>query len=267
MGDMVANTYGQIAEWWDNRIMTCIGNHDTASYSNGVYNWTALSMADRAAYYIAPFEANWGIIHTSGTSYYYKDFATQKVRLIVMDAMLYNGTATAETTAQTEWLASLLSDAITNNYHVIIAIHAPHSGSSAKECSFSRYGQTAMPTRTDCNTPTEVIQTVATAITNGLHFIGYIVGHTHQDNIWDASGDGKQYMYCITCATVTKAQWITSDQYRSETADAYNLISIDTAHTLVKIIRGGGADIDDHMRTRKAICINYTTGEIVGQVS
>lgn len=265
-GDMAANTYGQISEWWDSRIMTCIGNHDTASYSNEAYNWTALSMADRDAYYIAPFESNWGIIHTSGTSYYYKDFATQKIRLIVMDTMLYTGTPGSEATAQTAWLANLLSDAITNNLHVLIAIHSPHGGAVAKECSFSRYGQGTMPTWTDCNTPQTVIDTVADAITNGLHFIGYIVGHTHQDNIWDAEGDGKQLMYCITCGSVSKPQWINSDQYRSETADAYNLISIDTAHTLVKIIRGGGANIDDHMRTRKAICFNYSTGQIVGEV-
>ena len=62
------------------------------------------------------------------------------------------------------------------------------------------------------------------------------------------------------------AQWINSDQNRSITEDAYNLVTIDTANTLVKIVRGGGADIDDHMRTRKAICFNYSTGEKVGEV-
>ena len=265
-GDIVANSAGQIASWWDESVMTCIGNHDSASYADGVYNWTALSMADRDAYYIAPFESNWDVIHTSGTSYYYKDYATQKVRLIVMDVMLYNDNG-AEATAQTAWLSNLLSSAITNNLHVLIAIHAPHGGAVAEACSFSRYGQTAMPTLPDCNTPQTVIDAVAAAIGNGLHFIGYLVGHTHQDNVWDAEGDGKQLMYCITCAIVSNAnQWKNSDQYRGTDADAYNLVTIDTENTLVKIVRGGGADIDDHMRTRKAICINYSTGAIVGEV-
>ena len=62
------------------------------------------------------------------------------------------------------------------------------------------------------------------------------------------------------------AQWRNSDQYRSASQDAYNLISIDTINTLIKIVRGGGADIDNHMRTRKGIAFNYSTGEIVGQV-
>lgn len=265
-GDIVANTYAQITSWWNEKIMTCIGNHDTASYSNGVYNWTALNMANRDAYYIAPFESEWGIVHTSGTSYYYKDYIDQNVRLIVMDAMLYNDNG-AEATAQTTWLSGLLSDATTNDLHVIIAIHAPHGGATAIECSFSKYNQVALPTYTDCNTPQIVIDTVANAIENGLHFIGYIVGHTHQDNIWDAESNGKQLMYCITCASVNYVgQWENSDQNRNINEDAFNLITIDTQNTLVKIIRGGGADIDDHMRTRKAICFNYSTGEMVGEV-
>lgn len=266
-GDMTANTYGQISSWWNPVIMTCIGNHDCASYDSTTgYNWTALSMANRDAYYIAPFESNWGITHTSGTSYYYKDYTAAKVRLIVMDAMLYTN-AGSEATAQTSWLNDLLSSAITNNLHVLIAIHAPHGGATAEDCSFSKYGGGTMPTNGDCNTPQTVIDAVAAKITAGLKFIGYLVGHTHQDNVWDAEGNGKQLMYCITCAAVSQtAQWQNADMYRGVDADAFNIVTIDTSNTLVKIVRCGGADIDDHMRTRKAICFNYSTGEKVGEV-
>lgn len=267
-GDIVSNTYGEIASWWDPTVMTCIGNHETASYNASTgYDWTALSMADRDAYYIAPFESGWGITHSAGTSYYYKDYTTQKIRLIVMDVMLYSGTPGAEAAAQTTWLSGLLSDSITNDLHVLIAIHAPHGGATPIDCSFSKFGQGTMPTRAECNTPSTVTDAVAAAITNGLHFIGYIVGHTHQDNMWDATGDGSQLMYCVTCAAVSYApQWQNSDQHRDTETDAYNLVTIDTASTLVKIVRGGGADIDDHMRTRQAICFNYSTGEMVGEV-
>ena len=267
-GDMVSNTAGQISSWWDEDIMTCIGNHETASYSADTgYDWTALSMADRDAYYIAPFEDNWGITHTSGTSYYYKDYDDQKVRLIVMDGMLYLNPG-AEATAQTSWLEGLLASAITSGLHVLIAIHSPHNGAKSVNCSFSKYGAPlTMGLDVSCNTPQDVIDTVATKITAGLHFIGYICGHTHQDNIWDAEDDGKQLMYTITCAAVTQvAQWRNSDQHRDTDADAFNLVTIDTNRTLIKIVRGGGADIDDHMRTRKAICFNYSTGEKVGEV-
>lgn len=264
-GDMVRYKAEPIDSWWDENIMTCIGNHDTASFENNTYDWTALSMTDRDAYYIAPFESSWGITHTSGTSYYYKDYTAQNVRLIVMDAMLYNDNG-AEATAQTAWLENLLASAITNSLHVLIAIHAPHGGATAEDCSFSRYGQSTMPTLSDCNTPQTVIDAVATKISAGLKFIGYLCGHTHQDNVWDAENNGKQLMYCITCATVDEVQWVNSDQYRGFTADAFNIVTVDTAHTLVKIIRCGGADLDDHMRVRKAICFDYSTGQMVGEI-
>ena len=265
-GDMVANVGGSIASWWTPKVLTCIGNHDTASYETGTgYNWTALTMAQRDQYYIAPYESNWDVVHTSGTSYYYKDYSSAKVRLIVMDSMLYTSGG-SEATAQTTWLEGLLSSAITAGLHVLIAIHSPHGGAKAVDCSFSKYGQGEMPTYSDCNTPQTVIDTVATAIIGGLHFIGYIVGHTHQDNIWDAEGDGTQLMYCVTCAiTKQEAQWRSSDQHRSETQDAYNLVTIDTNNSLIKLIRGGGTDSDDRMRARKAICIDYSTGTVVSE--
>ena len=266
-GDIVAGTYEQIASWWPNYILTCIGNHDTASYTSGSgYDWTALSMADRDAYYIAPFESNWGITHTSGTSYYYKDYQSAHVRLIVMDAMLYTDNG-AEATAQNTWLENLLADAITNNLHVLIAIHSPHGGATAKVCSFSKYNEGVMPTNADCNTPQTVIDIVEAKKNNGLKFIGYIVGHTHKDDIWDCENNGSQLMYCITCANVLQtAQWSNADMQRSAAQDAFNMVVIDTAHTLVKLIRGGGANIDNVMRPRKGITFNYSTGEIVGEI-
>lgn len=268
-GDMVANTGGNISSWWDSSFMTCVGNHDSATKSGTTYNWNGVSMADREAYYITPYKDSWGdIVHTNGTSYYYKDYATEKIRLIVIDAMLYTGTAMeTEATAQTAWLTDALSGAVSAGLHVLIATHAPHGGAKKVESSFSQNWQTIMPTQADCDTPQTVIDTVAQAITDGLHFIGYLCGHTHRDVLWDAIGDKSQLMYCITCANVdTPAQWRVGDLYRDINRDAYNLVTIDTTNTLVKIVRGGGADISNDMRTRKGICINYTTGDIVGEI-
>ena len=269
-GDIVANSGGAISSWWIPDILTCVGNHDSASYSSeSGYNWTAVSMADRNAYYIAPFESNWGVVHTAGTSYYYKDYTTQNVRMIVMDGMLYMGTPGAEATAQTAWLENLLSDAITSNLHVLIAIHAAYGGATVKECTFSQLGTYSVaPSYSDCNTPQIVIDTVAAKITAGLKFIGYIIGHEHKDFIYDVANDGKQMMYCVTCAAVNYApQWRGSDQYRDTSLDAYNLVTIDTANTLIKLVRGGGADADDRGRQRKYICVNYSTGQIVGETT
>ena len=266
-GDMVSNQATEITTWWDAKAMTCIGNHDSAVYDSvSGYDWTALSMADRDAYYIAPFESNWGVTHTSGTSYYYKDYASQNVRLIVMDSMLYTDNG-EEATAQTAWLNNLLEDAITNELHVVIAIHAPHGGAMPVDCSFTMANELVFPTRSDCNTPQIIIDAVATKIASGMKFIGYLCGHVHQDDIWDAEGDGTQLMYAVTCAnSASSSAWWYSDQTRNANEDAYNLVTIDTANTLVKIVRGGGANVDCNGRTRKYICFNYSTGAKVGEV-
>ena len=267
-GDLVANAGGAISSWWIPEIMTCVGNHDSATYSSGNYNWTAVSMADRDAYYIAPFESNWNVVHTAGTSYYYKDYTTQNVRLIVMDGMLYMGTPGAEATSQTAWLEGLLSDAISNNLHVLIAIHSAHGGAAVKECTFSQLDTFSVaPSHGDCNTPQTVVDAVASAISSGLKFCGYIIGHEHKDFVYDAENDGTQMMYCVTCAASDNAQWFGSDQFRSANLDAYNLVTIDTANTLIKLVRGGGADVDDRGRQRKYICFNYSTGQIVGETT
>ena len=261
-GDMVQNTYGEIASWWNPNVLTVIGNHDTASYSGGVYNWTALSVANRIAYYISPFENNWGINRPSGKSYYYKDYTTQKVRLIVLDGMLYMASDTTEATAQTSWLSGLLDSAITAGLHVLIAIHAPSVGAMPLHCDFTKLNETVFPALTDCATPASIPNLIETKKANGLNFIGYICGHWHQDGIYFPNNT-KQLEYCITTANVVDtAQWQANDQFRNTTMDAYNVISIDTANNTIKIVRGGGADIDCYMRPRKEISFNYAERRI-----
>lgn len=263
-GDMVAHTAGSIASWWNSRVLTTIGNHDAASFDGNNYNWNALTMAEKDAYYIAPFESNWNITHTAGTSYYYKDYTTQRVRLIVLDAQLYWNT-NSDASTQTTWLAAILNEAIVNNYAVLIAIHAPAPGAPVEDCSFSRYHRTNMEILTDSFTPPAVISVVAAAINNGLEFIGYLCGHNHQDYIFKAAPG--QLGFCVTCANVVNVnQWKGSDQDRDATMDAYNLVTVDPYETTVKIIRGGGADCDNLTRDRVAICYNYTTGELVGEI-
>ena len=263
-GDMSANVGGAIDTWWPETVLTTVGNHDTATWDGAAYDWTAVSVADRISYYISPFEDNWGITRGSGKSYYYKDYADHGVRLIVMDVMLYTAGG-ADATAQTTWLSGLLSDAISSDLHVLIAIHAPHV-SSAVDCNFSKYGQGVWSGDASCNTPQSVIDAVASAITGGLKFVGYLCGHTHQDNVWDATGDGTQLMYGITCAaTTSRPQWTNSDQDRTGEQDAFNIVTIDPARTLIKIIRGGGANVDDHLRSRKTICIDYSTNTIISE--
>lgn len=266
-GDIVANSYGSISSWWNSKIMTCIGNHDSASYSSGTYDWTYLPMSERSALYIEPFEAFWGVNHEQGTSYYYKDFTNKKVRLIVIDTMLYMSDSTSsEASAQTVWLQTLLNTAKENGYHVIIATHAPNGLAKSMECSFSKYhtSERVMPIEKDCTLPNSIVDTVKTAIDGGLHFVGYICGHTHQDDIWVCAGDSRQLMYCIATSNVENInQWKNTDLWHGENCNAYNLVTINTSTKTLCLIRGGGANADKFVRERKMICFDYANAKII----
>lgn len=292
-GDLVNNVAGQIDSWWDESIMTTIGNHDTRIGDD----WTALSVADRIAYYISPFEENWGVVRGEGQSYYYKDFADAKVRLIVIDAMLYiplpeldpdepdaaNDLSPAAQ-AQNEWLSNTMDEATNLGYHVLIAAHAPCRGATPFACSFTHAGRTEpyVGHRNTCALSESVVELVKAKITAGCNFVGYLVGHTHKDDIWQAPDDPRQFFFTITCATWSQ----TADQAREvdrssadytgsrsswdyasgANYDAANLVTIDTSRSLIKIIRVGGADIDMYMRRRKAICIRYSDGTLMGEM-
>lgn len=266
-GDIVANSNGDISSWWNSKIMTCIGNHDSASYSSGVYNWTFLPMSERDSLYIAPFESIWNVTHEKGTSYYHKDYVDKKVRLIVIDTMLYMSDSTLdEATNQTSWLQLLLNNAKESGYHVIIATHAPNGLAKSMDCSFSKYhtSERVMPVEKDCTLPNSVVDTVKTLIDGGLHFIGYICGHTHQDDIWVCAGDNRQLMYCIATSNVENInQWKNTDLWHGKNCNAYNLVTINTSTKTVCIIRGGGANVDKFMRERKLICIDYAHAKLI----
>lgn len=266
-GDIVADSYGSISSWWNSKIMTCIGNHDSASYSSGIYDWTYLPMSERSKLYIEPFEAFWNVNHNQGTSYYYKDFADKKVRLIVIDTMLYMSDPTySEASAQTVWLQTLLNTAKENGYHVIIATHAPNGLAKSMECSFSKYhtSERVMPIEKDCTLPNSIVDTVKTAIDGGLHFVGYICGHTHQDDIWVCAGDNRQLMYCIATSNVENInQWKNTDLWHGENCNAYNLVTINTSTKTLCLIRGGGANADKFVRERKMICFDYANAKLI----
>lgn len=266
-GDIVANSYSSISSWWNSKIMTCIGNHDSASYSSGTYDWTYLPMSERSKLYIEPFESFWNVNHDQGTSYYYKDFVDKKVRLIVIDTMLYMSDSTSsEASAQTVWLQTLLKTAKENGYHVIIATHAPNGLAKSMDCSFSKYhiSERVMPIEKDCTLPNSVVDTVKTSIDGGLNFIGYICGHTHQDDIWVCAGDSRQLMYGIATSNVENInQWINTDLWHGENCNAYNLVTINTSTKTLCLIRGGGANADKFMRERKMICIDYANAKLI----
>ena len=261
-GDMVNTESTAIESWWEPTVLIAIGNHEAGKRVNGVWDYNAVPMADRDTLFIAPFEENWNIVHTSGTSYYYKDYASKNIRLIVLDVQLYLE-STAETTAQTTWFANLLSDANTNGLHVLVAVHGPSVGGSCLECSFNKNGYTGTIDDNMSFTPQAIIDAVSAEKLLGLKFIGYISGHKHVDYLHKPTQD--QIEVNVACANRTQGG--TNDLSKSDDEIAYNIVVVDTQHTLLKVIRGGGKNIDNLMRTRKAISFDYSTGNMIAEIN
>jgi len=276
-GDMVVdNSSESIKSWWEPTVLTCMGNHDCAVRTDHdgtiSYDWNNLTMHERDNAYISPFEAQWGnIVHENGTSYYYKDYPTKKVRLVVVDIMLYLSRAGStlretESSAQTLWLEDTLQSAIDSGYHVVIATHYPLRGAKIKDCSFSPYNSDGKLFEGDAFT-TILHETVDKYIQKGLHFVCYLSGHNHKDAVVYVDKTTQQIQVLIACAhTRNRGLWSYGDQYRGPDDDAINIVCVDTYHNLLKLVRISGANIDEYMRPRKAICINYTTGEVVSEV-
>lgn len=119
-GDMT-NNYSDGMTYWDSvsgteRILTCIGNHDGLANHNVDWYSGQCTMLEAYNKFINPYISNWNVTHDVGKTYYYKDYNSEKIRLIVLDSMR-SGT---DATNQNTWLESVLSSAKSKGYSVVM---------------------------------------------------------------------------------------------------------------------------------------------------
>lgn len=257
-GDMVNNTYADGFAWWGNipgaeKILTCIGNHDVSDGTS--YNKYGITTQEAYNTYFAPYIANWGVTHTGTNTYYYKDYSSKKIRLIVLDYLLEGGNATAQNT----WLQSALSGAKTNGYTVVIAQHCQMSNFQSIPSNF-----TMVYKMTSYQYPTIYQASVQSFIDDGGEFACYIAGHTHWDMLCINPDYPDQICVCVTCTAITGRD---NDQIRvggTKSQDGANIVTIDTTSKTVKLIRVG-ADIDSYLRPRNVLSISYADKTLFAQ--
>ena len=177
-------------------ILKSCGNHEK--------KFLNLSMTNAQVY------TNWGLTTNTGGLYYYKDYSTQKIRIIALNP--YDTEITADDStfsqAQIDWFINTLKSAITSNYAVLIMRHNFDGGKSVS----NNYGfyqrffwwDGHFETELNCSgTPIEDIVhafmtggtisetytfkngapsiTVDTSFSTAGHFIAYLIGHNHAD--------------------------------------------------------------------------------------
>lgn len=250
-------------------IMNVVGNHDT----RGADGWQQYVGLDVYNALIAPYVDGWGVTQpadaaTNGYCYYYKDYAAQSLRLVVVDIMGYDST-------EDTWLADVLASAKSSGYHVVIATHfagsrdGEHQSENAfnvVECNYSTlqissgnasglYGYNALAYM--------MTPTVKDFIDGGGKFVGYIQGHYHLDFVAKLAEDPRQLIYAIGSSKAGE----TRDYNHvggTRAQDEFQIISIDTYMNTVRLFKVG-ANIDQYGRQKNSVCVNYGSGTVVAQ--
>ena len=256
-GDYVLNDYRDGMAFWTGvsgaeNILGVIGNHDATNtsdhYGTGV---TQANLISRYFYNIA----NWGVTQAEGKTWWYKDYATKGIRLIGLNTSV-DSTNAAD---QLSWLTTVLADAITNNYSVIITEHFPLNGEK-KDTNFTSLDDEINSAHT---VGQDIVDAVDDFIDNGGEFICYLNGHTHFDFVVSANSTHPQIGVAVT--TAKNEDGCYGDQARKRNTrsnDAFNLVSIDPIGKLVKVVRVG-ANVDHYLRPRDIMTFNYLTGKVI----
>lgn len=246
-----------------------IGNHDTnicnyTAAENPVNNHKAMGIQEALTRYYANINS-WGVVRpSSDVCYYYKDYATQKVRLICLDVQFWDSD-----NIELAWLESTLAGAITAGYSVIIAAHCipgditgytgtnftdySYPDSVADYSSFGRYPSGA------------AIPAIETFIQNGGEFICWLCGHNHKNRIAKCTNSPN-----ITVVQIENAgsfnSWTTHSNNRTATGlysrTCANAVSVNTDDKLLKLVRFG-TNIDSHMRKADYLCFDYSTHQVI----
>ena len=262
-GDTVDNSFADGIAWYEDvqgsgNILNVIGNHDNAAIVGGELDMEAHTGKECYDAYIAPFAENWNATFptdaaTAGKCYYYKDFATQNLRLIIVDVMHYDNT-------QDGWLADVLSDAKTNQLSVVIAAHNTPVGIDYVECSFSSKIFTGF-NGVSWSESASMWTTVQTFIDAGGKFLCYLVGHTHADIVTVGHDYPKQLAIYVTTATTTHDEESKRVKW-TKTEDDFNIVSFDTTRNIIKVIKVG-CDYNAAMQHRDVLSIkvDYTAAD------
>lgn len=272
-GDSVSNSFNQVSDadyvsYWDGsnaqNALFCIGNHDTAKYDSSTgYSWTEYVGKEAYDRYIKPYISSWGVTQPSGAEtngycYYYKDYAEQKLRVVVLDVM----DIVKEPTAQKAWFVETLASAKDANLSVMCICHYPVSGNgidSTFNCLSPKY-EAYSPTLSN-----DFVNAVKDFIDNGGDFVCYLSGDTHRDFFGTAKLDDRQASVVVSTSSGYSGQQQFDNIERvpeTKSQDLFNVIGVDTYHGWFTIFRVG-ADTDSSLRHIGTLCYDYRNKKLL----
>lgn len=258
-GDLVVDKLSDGLDFWndnsDGDVLICIGNHDSLG-SNGWAN--PVSQQTLYETYIAPYEENWSAETVNGHSYWYKDYDDKKIRLIAVDATIYD---TTEQLNQMTWFESALNGAITNGYAVVGAIHFPPMATNFQKID-SNFTALMHSTGSDMSVfawstyNTDILEAIDQFIDDGGDFVCWLSGHTHYDLVSYDNRFPRQLFVTISCAMPSDAMEEKIRDTGRGSGLVLNTVCVDTVRKYVKLIRYG-AEWDDCLRHAGTCVIKY----------
>ena len=223
--------------------------------TSGGYTYAGKDAYDR---FLAPFISQWGVTQpadaaANGYCYYYKDYATQQIRLIVLDCMKYDST-------QAAWLSDTLASARSAGYGVIIANHYQPGEITQEDCSFSIMGQETYSTSLMLSS--EAAGLVDSFIVAGGEFICWIAGHAHKDVFGTLTSFPNQTIVLIERAGAFVDYTGEARVVGTKSQDAFNIMAVDRATHTIRIVRVG-SDLDMYLRSKQFLSWNYQTCKLI----
>lgn len=249
--------------WWDavdgsEKILPVVGNHDS---------WASGSEVNGSAGLATTYAALFNNIsecsptnHPEGKCYYYKDYDTQGIRLIIVDP--YYSDSDEET-----WFASALNSALYSGLAVIIAIHPPFYDYTPLKCTFNSLKfngtfQNHVPTA-------NYISMVDSFMENGGKLICWLTGHVHADVVGYCGTTRRQLMVGAPSAKAPRSASTSAETNNvdirvlgTKSEDSFNIFSCETEYKTITVMRIG-SDYDVALRHRGILAINYETMEVL----
>ena len=247
-GDQTEQYFTDSFDWWAaggaNNFLQVIGNHEVWKGGSDY-----ASVAETYQKYFAPFISNWNVVSPGANlCYYYKDYASSHIRLIVLDCMNWDD-------AQKNWLIATLASAKTANLNVLIAQHYMAGTPTPIECDY-----TAINVVQEGTISSDAPQAVQDFIDGGGSFICWIGGHYHADYIYALANYPGQYGILIGTASASQRE---KNNYRGQPLffNLFSALQVDITYHQIKLVRFG-ANVDRWMRHKELVCFDYTNGNV-----
>lgn len=260
-GDLVPGRFRESFDYWNKcagaeKILLAIGNHDALNAEEG-WDWSCRA-TQKMEYdkYFAPYISGWNADCPGEKTYYFKDYPQKGVRLIVLNTYL-QGTDREE---EIIWLKETLENTRQNGITAVMADHFPPEGFRKFPCTFSSPDYNCAGEKD----VTDFLVCTDRYIKDGGLLACWLAGHIHTDAVGVSESFPNQIFSVIDAASRWQSDYYTDSPRIDGTAsqDVMNITVVDTRSHLLKLIRIGESR-DRFMRSKKALTLDYLTGEII----